>query len=145
MICSIHDLSIKFQETSETRPDCLEISFIPLTEDDYKVRFSNSEKLTKSLNIFNFFFQSTYTTVRLIFEPALGLSETSSMEERQDKILSKFGDDKDVCLLASLNPVFNVKFDLLQQFLDMNQEEQLNAQKKMKRKLYTKVSSQKET
>ena len=81
--------------------------------------------------------------MRLIFEPALGLSETSSVEERQDKILSKLGDEKDVYLLASLNPVFNVNFDLLQKFLDMNQEEQLNAQKMMKRKLYTKVSLRK--
>ncbi|KAK6624592.1 hypothetical protein RUM44_011451 [Polyplax serrata] len=94
----------------------LEINVMSLTEDDSK----------------------SYSAVRLLFQQPLGLSETSSVEEREDKIVSKLGEVREVHILSAFNPIFNVNFDLTPQYLILSQQEQTDAQKNLLKHLYIK-------
>lgn len=83
--------------------------------------------------------QTSYSAVRLMFQPALGISESSTLEEREEKILSKLGDVKGTYFLASLNPIFNVKFGFSSNYQLLDGEEKLLAKELMRKKLHRMV------
>lgn len=85
--------------------------------------------------------QSSYSGTRLLLNQPLGLSDTSSVEEREDKILSKLSGTRDIYLMAALNPIFNVNFELMPQYMSLTEHEQMEAQKSLMIQLYQKVRS----
>ncbi|PSN36387.1 hypothetical protein C0J52_14455 [Blattella germanica] len=59
-----------------------------------------------------------YKTLQLIFAPSLGLPETASPKEKEDKLMKVLNHGKLSKWFCCLNPVFNVNFTLSREYLN---------------------------
>ncbi|KAL0279012.1 UNVERIFIED_CONTAM: hypothetical protein PYX00_000659 [Menopon gallinae] len=101
--------------SNDSRRSNLDVCFIQLSEEDYK---------------------SSYSTIRLMYQPALGLNESSTPEEREEKIISKLGDVKGAHILSSLNTIFNVKFNTSMKYQNLSEEEKMLAKEMVRKMLH---------
>lgn len=83
-----------------------------------------------------------YQAIQLIFAKPLGITETSSANEREAKLLGRLRKLKVPELLCSLNQVFSVNFDKSDLYLSLTEEKKNTILKKMVKQLIYVVSAQ---